>query len=160
MLPPGNTINHRHPMKYPTVATKTPSQSLTIKGAGFGILSTVLAALISLLFGIKIPADQLNDMTQIIGSIPADWGALVLAFLAMWARITKWDFDKSRLASKTFWLSLLAAIMAVLGVIGVDTAALSEFGSAVVVILGKYLPTLAFILSTIGAVRAKKAIEV
>lgn len=137
-----------------------PIQSLTIKGASSGIISMIIGIALSAFFGIKIPTEHVSMISDLIGSIPADWGTIVLAAAAMWARLAKWSFDKSALASKTFWLSLLAAVMSLLGVLGIDTAALSDFGTVLVTILGKYLPTIAFILSTIGAVRAKKAIEV
>lgn len=131
-------------------------QSKSITGA----LAVVIAIVLSKVLGFKVPTETVTELSSIVGTIPADWAMLVTAFVGFWTRLVAWDFDKTRLKSKTFWLGLLTAIFGVANALGVDTSAFNDVSTAVQAIFSKYAPAAASILMLIGAVRAKKAIQI
>lgn len=133
-----------------------PSKSLTLRAGTIGIATILVSKLISLITGVSVSKDDLDHLGHTFDSIPADWAALVAAALACWNRITKWNFNKSLLQSRTFWLSFGAAVISVLNALGMDTAALKDLGTVTVATAGKYLPALLFIVQTYGAIRANR----
>lgn len=138
----------------PDITHIAPIQSLTLKAGGAGILGILVAKFMAMITGTHIDPVQVNDTTSILTHVPTDWAAIMAAFSAMWMRIGKWNFDKSALRSSTFWMAMGAAVLAVLNAMGMDTAAIKDFGTLLVAIGAKYLPVALFILQTFGAWRA------
>jgi uncharacterized membrane protein len=131
-------------------------QSATIKGA----YAVVIAIVLSKVLGIKIPSETVTELSSIIGTIPADWAMLVTALAGAAARVVKWDFDKTRLKSKTFYLGLLTALFGIMNVLGMDTAGFEDVSTAVQSLIAKYAPVAASLYMLFGAAKAKKAIAV
>lgn len=125
-----------------------------------GAIAVVISIALSKFLGFKVPTETVTELSSILGTIPADWAMLATAFVGFWTRIVAWDFDKSRLKSKTFWLGLLTALFGVANALGVDTSAFNDVSTAVQTIISKYAPAAASVLMLIGAVRAKKAIQI
>lgn len=135
---------------------KPKLQSATIKGA----LAVVIAIALSKVLGFKVPTETVTELSSIIGTIPADWAMLLTALTGAGARVVKWDFDKSRLKSSTFWLGLFTAVFGVMNVLGMDTSGFEDVSTAVQSLIAKYAPAAASLYMLFGAAKAKKAIAV
>jgi len=112
------------------------------------------------LFGIKIPKETVESVVAMLGTIQPDALAVLTAAAAMWTRVTKIDFDKSKLFSKTVWLTTATALLTIANAWGVDTSAVHDFGEVLMTYAQKYAVPLAGILAFFGAVKAQKAIVV
>jgi hypothetical protein len=112
------------------------------------------------IFGVKIPKDTIESVLNVLGTIQPDAIAVITAAGAAWFRLTKVNFDKTRLTSKTVWLTTITALLAIGNAWGIDTQAAYDFGTTLAVLGEKYIAPIMGLLAVFGAVTAKKAIQV
>ena len=139
---------------------KSPLESKTVNG----FLLMALSLLSPILLGVKIPAEQLTGLGELLQNLPVIWamlaGGAAAAFTRFWQQEFTWKAKLFTIRGLIGFVSaLFVAVLGVLQSLSIDVTALRDFGDVVKLAWEALAPGVSSLLVLWGVVSAKRQIK-
>lgn len=124
-----------------------------------GVLITVGTMILSMK-GIHVDKDEAHGIISGLASAWPELLAIITALAAAWHRVQAWDFDKSVLFSRTFWLGIASAVISAMHAAGMPIDGLQDLADQIASFIVQMGPLLGSIMIVVGRTKAKLPLRI